>query len=225
MQGLVDMLHFSLDFYDKEKHNEIRKLPCYDFVLEGIEVARSLGEKPDILMTVWDENIRDIEKIYYNITRPNDLILILNPIFSYGEITEKLSTENFPVLRIWSKKQGVYLNEAFLNLAENGGNSPKHPVCFASDAVVVISPENELLLPCYHFAAKKFPIQNNLAKLWNSEEVKKVRKLGGRYDFCEGCNINCYMEPSFSFASSPYFLTSAISTLKYVSEKWNWKIP
>ncbi len=225
LKGLVDMLHFSLDFFDKEKHNEKRGVPCYDFVLESIQIAESLGEKPDILMTVWDENVNEIEKIYYNITRPNNLILILNPIFSYGDVEEKLSNKHFPLLRLWSKKPGVYLNTAFMDLAEAGGNSSKNPVCFATDAVVVISPENELLLPCYHLAREKFPIKNNLENLWHSDEVRRIRRQGGRYDFCEGCTINCYMEPSFAFGIHKYFLASSISTLKYVLEKWHWKLP
>ena len=220
IKGLVDMLHFSLDFYDKNKHNSIRKAPCYEFVLKSIKIAKELGEKPDILMTIWDENIHDIEKIYYEIALPNNLILILNPIFHYGNIKEKLSPKNFDLLRNWANKKNIYLNTAFLELNENGGNNINSPACSAGNAVVVISPFNELILPCYHFGAYKFPIQNNLYSLWHSPKIVKLRQKAGKYDFCNGCTINCYMEPSFAYSLNKYFLVSSISTLKYINEKW-----
>ncbi len=215
------MLHFSLDFYDQEKHDTVRKAPCYDFVIKSIEIAKQLGEKPDILMTVWDDNIPEIEKIYYNIAIPNDLILILNPIFSYGEISEKLSEENIPLLLQWQNQKNIYLNSAFLELYLNGGNDINNPVCSAGDAVVVISPKNELIVPCYHYGKFRFPINNNLYNLWHSPEVKILRRQAGRFEFCKSCNINCYMEPSFAYSLNKYFLISAVSTLKYINEKWD----
>ena len=34
IKGLVDMLHFSLDFFDAEKHNQSRGVDCYNHVME-----------------------------------------------------------------------------------------------------------------------------------------------------------------------------------------------
>ena len=50
----------------------------------------------------------------------------------------------------------------------SGGNDPKDPVCRAVSSTVVISPENKLLLPCYHFKKDEdaVPIENNLYDIY-----------------------------------------------------------
>ncbi len=84
----------------------------------------------------------------------------------------------------------------------------------------MISPENELLLPCYHLTVKNYPIRNNLYNLWKSSEVQEMIKLEGRLAKCQGCTINCYMQPSFSVEINPYFWKAIASTIKYTIEKW-----
>ncbi len=51
LAGKVDMLHFSLDFPDAERHNASRGVDCYGHVMESIRVSAELGERPDILYT------------------------------------------------------------------------------------------------------------------------------------------------------------------------------
>lgn len=222
LKGNIDMLHFSLDYADGLKHNQKRGVNCFDFVLKSIQVAKELNEKPDILFTVMDENINELENLYHNIVLPNDLILIVNPIFSYNGVKELLSFHHFSYLRKFAKQKNVFLNEAFLKLREAGGNKPEKNVCLAGDAVVVIAPDNSLLLPCYHASISSFPIKNNLYELWTSLEVRKARALQGKIPACNGCTINCYMQPSFSYQLSKYFWQSLPSTLKYAREKWGY---
>ncbi|MDX5444341.1 MAG: radical SAM protein, partial [Hymenobacteraceae bacterium] len=88
---------------------------------------------------------------------------------------------------------------------------------------LVISPENELTLPCYHLGLKKFPINNNLFELYQSPEVKQQIAREGRLPQCEGCTINCYMQPSFAVELSKYFFKALPSTLKYNLYKGTWK--
>src|SRR6478609_7436806 len=64
LKGKIDMLHFSLDSPDKEEHDRMRGVACYDFVMESIKVAKQLGERPDILFTVFEENIHLIPRMY-----------------------------------------------------------------------------------------------------------------------------------------------------------------
>jgi MoaA/NifB/PqqE/SkfB family radical SAM enzyme len=223
LQGKVDMLHFSLDAATAERHNAIRgQVPCFEFFERSLEVALSLGEKPDILFTVTAENWQDIEDIYKRYIESMGLLLILNPVFAYREVGEALPEEVLSVLAQWAKKPGVYVNEAFLTLRRQGGNNVYAPVCRASSAVVVISPANELLLPCYHAAEAgyAFPIENNLYELYQSDPAKHLRKLEGRFSFCQDCVINCYFEPSFSWEVSRYFWLSLPSTWRYIRQKW-----
>lgn len=224
LQGKIDMLHFSLDSADKETHDHSRNVACYDFVMQSIEIAKSLDERPDILFTVMEENVHELAQIY-NLCQKNELLLILNPIFEYNEVETgtKLSDETLNVISKWGKKKGVYLNEAFVMLRKDGGNHTESPICKAASSTVVISPKNELVLPCYHLGLESFPIDNNLYELYQSDNVQKLVALEGKYSECEGCTINCYMQPSFAVEINKYWWKSLPSTLKYNKNKGTWK--
>lgn len=225
LQGLVDMLHFSLDSYDKDQHDQGRGVACYDFVMESIEMAKSLGERPDILFTAMNSNVDQLSSIYENIIMPNGLVLIINPIFGYNDIYDEggLTLENLDYISRFGKKKQVYLNEAFIKLRKDGGNKINDSVCKAASSTIVISPHNKLVLPCYHLGLKQFPIENNLEQLYSSEEVQKLVALEGRLPACEGCTINCYMQPSFSVEVNKYFWHALPSTFKYNYLKGTWK--
>lgn len=225
LKDKIDMLHFSLDSADKAKHDESRGVACYDFLIKSIEIAKSLGEKPDILLTVFEKNVHEIQEVYEKISLPNDLVLILNPIFDYAQIAKNdvLSNETLNTLKKWAKKKKVYLNEAFLTLREDGGNHIDNPVCKAASATLVISPSNELIVPCYHLGEKKFPIEKKIEEVYYSKEVQKYVQLEGKLPECEGCVINCYMQPSFAVEINKYFWKALPSTLKYNFMKGTWK--
>ncbi|MBJ6119534.1 radical SAM protein [Pontibacter sp. BT310] len=225
LKGKVDMLHFSLDSADKEKHDLGRGVACYDFVMESVKVAKELGERPDILFTVFKHNLHELEEVYRTITQPNKLVLILNPAFEYNgvETGERLTEEELEYLSAFGKRKGVYLNDGFIQLRRDGGNHISDPVCKAATTTIVISPENELVLPCYHLGAKTYPINGNLHQLYYSPEVEKLKQLEGRLPACEGCTINCYMQPSFAVNLNKYFWKALPSTLKYNYSKGTWK--
>lgn len=223
LRGLIDMLHFSLDSPNRDEHDASRGVKCFDKVMESIQISRSLGERPDILFTVFEHNISQIEVLYQQICQPNDLVLILNPVFEYNAVGQNLSKEALLSLKHWSKKPNVYLNEAFIQLRLDGGNHTDRPICKAASSTIVISPENKLVLPCYHLGLKEFSIENNLYELYRSEEVQKLVALEGRLPGCEGCTINCYMQPSFAVELNKYWWKALPSTLKYNRLKGTWK--
>ncbi|GHA74154.1 radical SAM protein [Pontibacter akesuensis] len=225
LKGKVDMLHFSLDSPDREEHDTGRGVACYDFVMESIKVARALGERPDILFTVFRHNLHQLEELYQNIILPNKLLLILNPAFAYNEVEtgEQLTEEELTFLSNFGKRKYVYLNDGFVELRRDGGNHIDKPVCKAASTTLVISPENELVLPCYHLGTKSFPIQGKLYELYQSTEVEALKRLEGRLPACEGCTINCYMQPSFAVELNKYFWKALPSTLKYNYLKGTWK--
>lgn len=223
LRGLVDMLHFSLDSPDRDEHDTSRGVKCFDRVMESIKVAASLGERPDILFTVFESNIHQIERVWQEICKPHGLVLILNPVFEYNNVGSQLSPEALKQLRQWGKKSNVYLNDAFIQLRLDGGNHIDSPVCLAGSTTIVISPENKLVLPCYHLGLKEFPIDNQLYSLYLSEEVQKLAALEGRLPACEGCAINCYMQPSFAVTINKYWWKALPSTLKYNRIKGTWK--
>lgn len=226
LRGLVDMLHFSLDSPNKAEHDASRKVACFDFVMKSIEIAKNLGERPDILFTVFENNTHQIAQVYEQISLQNNLILILNPVFAYNDVNIRngLSTKTLENLHTWAKKKNVYLNEAFLQLRKDGGNKTDKPVCRAGSSTVVISPENKLVLPCYHLGIEEIKIENNLYELYYSDKVQQLIKQEGRYPQCEGCVINCYMQPSFTVEMNKYWFAALPSTLKYSLEKKLWKV-
>ncbi len=223
LKGLIDMLHFSLDSSDPEKHNASRGVQLFDHFESSIEIAKQLGERPDILFTVFSDNIDEIESVYQKYCLPNNLMLILNPVFEYNDVGSELSADDLAKLEKWSSKRLVYLNKAFLELRKKGGNQIEQPVCRAADTTIVISPENKLMMPCYHLGLESLDIDNQLYELRQSKKVKEMAKMQGRHEACKGCTVNCYMQPSFATELSKYWLLSLPSTLKYNLAKGTWK--
>ncbi len=225
LKGLVDMLHFSLDSPDKAEHDALRGVACFDFVLESIQISKTLGERPDIIFTVFDHNIHLIKRMYEEICLPNNLLLILNPSFEYNnvEVGTGLKEIDLNILAQWAKKKNIYINEAFIQLRLDGGNHTDNPICKAASSTLVISPENKLVLPCYHLGTDSFDINNNLFDLYHSKEVKAIIAQEGKLEACEGCAINCYMQPSFAVEINKYWFKALPSTLKYSLAKGTWK--
>lgn len=225
LKGKIDMLHFSLDSSEKEIHDKSRGVACFDFVMESIQIAKSLGERPDIIFTVFDHNIAEITSIYENICLPNNLVLILNPVFEYNGLAtdNQLSDFQLNALKVWARKPNVYLNEAFIELRKDGGNHIDKPICKAASTTIVISPENKLILPCYHLGIEEFEINHQLYELYNSPQIKNLIMQEGKYKKCEGCTINCYMQPSFAVEINKYFFKALPSTIKYNRMKGTWK--
>jgi len=225
LQGKVDMLHFSLDSSDPEQHNRSRGVDCFSHVMQSIDLALTLGEKPDILFTVFENNVDQIPEVYQNIVMPNNLVLILNPVFQYAQVEtgKVLSSSVLNKISSWGNKKNIYLNQGFIQLRKDGGNHTQNPICKAGSTTIVISPENKLVVPCYHLGVKEFPINNDLLNLYRSAEVQEVIALEGKLPACEGCTINCYMQPSFAVEINKYWWKALPSTLKYNRLKGTWK--
>ena len=225
LKGLVDMLHFSLDSPLEEEHNQSRGVSCFSHVQDSIQIAKSLGEKPDILFTVFEHNLHHLETMWKEYAVEKNLVLILNPAFEYNQVEtgKNLSANQLEELRKWGKKKNVFLNEAFIQLRLDGGNQINNPVCKALTTTVVISPEDELVLPCYHLGIDSLPINGKLLELYHSEKVESMKKLEGRLPGCQGCTVNCYMQPSFTSNLNRYWFLSAPSALKYNWIKGTWK--
>ena len=225
LRGLVDMLHFSLDSPIAEEHDQSRGVKCFDRVMESIRIARQLGERPDIIFTVFEHNTHQIKQLYEEVCLPNNLVLILNPVFEYNNVEagERFSEQALQTMTWWGKQKNVYLNDAFIQLRRDGGNHVDDPICLAGSTTLVISPENKLVLPCYHLGLKDLSIDGKLYDLYRSDEVQKLVALEGRLPGCEGCAINCYMQPSFAVELNKYWWKALPSTLKYNRIKGTWK--
>lgn len=218
LAGNVNLLHFSLDSPDQIEHNNIRGVDCYNSVFKSIEIAKSLGEFPDILFTVTNETYRKLPQMHA-IAQKYDLVLLVNPVFSYfGNPGLSREAINY-VDKYCDGKLDVYLNKGFMKLRRDGGNDISNPSCKAVSRVIVISPDNEIILPCYHFANDKIKIDQSIQEIRNSDKIKYFMEMEGRFDFCKGCTVNCYFEPSFAFPTNLYAISSLTSKFKYSYNK------
>ncbi len=218
LRGLVHFLHFSLDGMAPEIHNELRGTPTFDRVMESIKVAKELHERPDLLFTVTEQNYLQLNELW-KFCKSNQLMLIINPVFSYGRI-KKFPTSLLACLEQFQNKPFIYINRALHYFRKSGGNKIDTPRCKAVSSTVTISPDNQVLVPCFHQKLKGISIDPDLIAVLNSPEYQNYRKAEGRFSFCDGCSINCYFDPSFTHRMDIYFLLSIISKAKYILDKY-----
>ena len=218
IRGLVDLLHFSLDSLDEEKNDRIRSKGSYQKVMESLEIARRYHENPDLLFTATDQNYQEIDRLCQFAQRQKR-ILIVNPVFSYSG-QKKISHLALDYLDRFKSKPYIYINRAFHRFIRSGGNHRKSPRCYSASSSIVISPQKELLLPCFHHQEAAIPIDRDLEQILASEKVEYFKQQQGRFGFCEGCTINCYFDPSFLYRIDEYFWLSLISKLKYGIDKY-----
>jgi MoaA/NifB/PqqE/SkfB family radical SAM enzyme len=209
LAGLVDSMSFSLDSADRDRHNASRGLKCYDKVMESLELARRMKQFVNINFSVGNDNLDEIPGML-RLARDLKVVVYVMPIFSYFG-NDALRKEFVGTLRSLFGKPYVSLNLAALKFVEKGGNDPARPKCRAISANVAVSQDGKFLLPCYHAAVEKVPIAEDVAAQWKSPEMEEHRRKAGRYDFCKGCTIWCYISPSFFYTLDKYFLLQAYS--------------
>lgn len=217
LKGKVDFLLFSIDG-DKEFHNQNRGVKLYNSVIKSIEIAKSINENPDLIFTVTNKSIQYLPKMI-KLAQNNNIILQINPVFSYFG-NSSLTKQNAKILKKAFKKQNVYLNLAQIKLILNGGNNINNPRCKGVTSNLVISQNNEIILPCYHHQTSKIKINDNLIKAFNSKTKKKIERNQGTFKFCKNCTINCYFDPSFEYKLDKYTFYSLFSRSKYFIEKY-----
>jgi MoaA/NifB/PqqE/SkfB family radical SAM enzyme len=196
--GKVDALLFSIDSTDGDEHDRIRATKSFDLALDALSVARKLRQPLYISHVVTNESYDNVDEMI-RFAKDQGAILYLNPCFSFFG-NEGLAKEKANGLVKYFGKAGVIVDRAQLALIADGGNHTNDPVCRAVSSTVVISPENELWLPCYHFKHEALKIENNLYDLYkHSEVVAQARASEGRESFCEGCTVYCYMRNSLAW--------------------------
>jgi len=218
LKGKVDLLHFSIDSLDEAAHDRLRGKALHQSVMESIAIARRLGEKPDLLYTVTEANIHALKPLS-EFAAQQRLMLIVNPVFHYSD-QQQLSRADIDYLEKFKTKPYVYLNQALQQLIKFGGNDRRRPRCRAVSSGIVISPDNKLLLPCFHHAVQRIALNKDLIDIIKSETYRNMKLQQGRFSFCQNCTINCYFDPSFLYRFDRYFFFSLLSKAKYGFDKY-----
>ncbi len=214
--GHVDILQFSLDGAEKERHDSVTGVPSFDRVIESIEIARDLGERPTFIHTVTDDNILYVPDVIELAGKMN-VLLFLNPGFSYFG-NKGLSGENTILLGKMAHGKMVTIDRGYLKFIIDGGNKRSDPRCLAVTSTIVISPDDKLILPCFHSKTREIPIRGNLTALMNDPSVKFEKNIEGCHPFCEGCTVYCYMRASLFRRLDSYLLPSIYSAAHYLFE-------
>ena len=222
LRGLVDDLKFSLSTTDSEFYNKERGIDGYQKAIEGIKLACSLGEKPSIVTTATPESIDQIEEVI-KFAQELGVVVLLGPVFDFCG-NELLHEQGIKKLKRLSAMDNVCVNWAFVDFYLAGGNQTNKPRCRAISSTIVVSPDDHLLLPCYHMHDEQIPIKHengrsNLDELWYSNHVQTKRKEEGAWKFCQGCTIWCYFETSFLWPPDRYFFLNLKSKLRWGKEK------
>lgn len=222
LKGLIDDLKFSLSTIDPEAYSKERGINGFAKVIESIKIAKSLGEQPSIIATATPDSIEQMEDVI-GLAQELGVVVLLGPVFDYCD-NELLRKESVEEIKRLSKYDNVCVNWAFAEFYVDGGNQIDAPRCRAISSTVVVSPDDHLLLPCYHMHDERLKIKHedgrsNLDEIWRSAHVQKRRKEEGSWDFCQGCTIWCYFETSFLWPPDKYFLLNILSKIRWSKEK------
>jgi MoaA/NifB/PqqE/SkfB family radical SAM enzyme len=223
LKGLVDDLKFSLSTTDAEEYRKERGINGYDKVISSIKLAKSLGEQPSIIATATPDSIGQMESVI-KLAQELDVVVLLGPVFDYCD-NDVLKEDGIKEIKRLSKFDNVCVNWAFLEFFLDGGNQISKPRCRAITSTIVISPDDHLLLPCYHMHDERLKIKHEsgrsyLDELWYSMHVQEKRKKEGAWGFCQGCTIWCYFETSFLWPPDKYFFLNLKSKLRWGSERF-----
>jgi MoaA/NifB/PqqE/SkfB family radical SAM enzyme len=222
LHGLIDDLKFSLSTTDPAEYKKERGIDGYQKVIESLRIARKMGEVAGIIATATPTSIWHMERVI-KVAQEENAIVLLGPVFDYCG-NDLLQEDGIRELYRLSKMPNVSVNWAFLQFYLDGGNQITKPRCRAISSTVVVSPDDHLLLPCYHMHDEQLKIQHvngrsNLDEMWRSHHVQEKRKAEGSWSYCQGCTIWCYFEPSFLWPPDKYFFLNMKSKLRWGEEK------
>lgn len=222
LKGLVDDLKFSLSTIDPEAYKAERGINGFARVIESIKIAKSLGEQPSLIATATPDSIWHMENLI-GLAQELGVTVLLGPVFDFCE-NDLLQEDGVKELHRLSQYDNVCVNWAFTQFFLDGGNQISKPRCRAISSTIVISPDDHLLLPCYHMHDERLKIthengRSNLDELWHSTHVQEKRKMEGAWSYCQGCTIWCYFESSFLWPPDKYFFLNAKSKARWAQEK------
>ncbi|MDP2974013.1 MAG: radical SAM protein [Candidatus Diapherotrites archaeon] len=167
---------------------------------KALKAAKRVKQKVFLLFVVTDKNIGSLPDVC-SFALQNRVPVRLAPCSSYFG-NKGLGKKNIKAIYDALEKPFVHADLSELEVVKAGGNSVKKPICRAVSNAVTISPDNRLLLPCYHHAKEKIEIKKDLFDIYNSPKVEQFKKKEGLFDFCDGCTIYCYLRTGFH--SNPF---------------------
>ena len=210
--GLPSILRFSIDGRENF-HNKNRGPGFYDHIVSGLEMAKSLrkGKATQLIFTVVPGSGGNIDfdtlESVLTLARRNNVLINVNPLFN-----SMLSDEERSCLIWFAKQADVQVSRGRLRFMARGGNNVNNPSCRAVESVITITADNYLVLPCYHHSIERISLTHGIKSALDSPLRTKMSKNQGRFDFCQGCSIWCYIIPSW-VVLAPFRLVAWLHSL------------
>jgi len=214
----VSQLSFSLDTLDPKEYKRIRGIDNFDRLMESIGIAKRLEQKICLICTVSNETIKNLPSIV-DFCKRNKIVVYIHPVFQYFK-DNRLQDEYVKEIKKYFWHPYVRVDLSDLKYYLNGGNHIQQPRCKSGTSVIAISPDNRVFVPCFHKVIKKVKIEKDLYSFYHSESWKKLFSQVGRYDFCEGCTVPCYLGASPLDKIDQYFFQEILTTMKFLIERF-----
>src|SRR5579863_3821988 len=111
LQGLVDIMNFSLVGPTADIHNPIRRDTSFESVLKSMRIARELGEPYQLIFVLTNSNVDQLEPMI-ELARKHQALLKVQPEFDlFGNGNVDLTHVNYA-------KELARANNVYVNLAE-----------------------------------------------------------------------------------------------------------
>ena len=221
IKNLVSQIGFSLDTLDPDKYKKIRGIDNFDNLMKSIDIAKGFKENIVIICTVTDNTIDNVPELV-EFCKNKKITIFLHPVFKYFD-ENTLSKKNVKKIKKFFWHPYVRIDLSDLKYYVNGGNNIKNTRCKAGKTVFAITPDNCLFVPCFHKVIKKIEIKGSLFDLYNSNNWKNLYAGAGKYEFCQGCNLPCYLGASPLDKIDRYFFQEILSYSKVVVERYRKK--
>jgi MoaA/NifB/PqqE/SkfB family radical SAM enzyme len=181
LEGMIDRLHFSLDYPIAEEHDRSRGVECFHLVIKSIKLAQEHGAKPIINFTLTRDNVRFLPEMV-ELAEKLKVLVYFNPVYDfYG--TQGFEDATLSHIRYYFRTRNVLLNLAVLEFMKNSGNKVILPRCKARETTLTLMPDGSRVSPCFFNPGGK----------------------QGREYICSSCTRWPYMLPSFSKGFDKYF--------------------
>ena len=129
-----------------------------------------------------------------SLARNYGVMVNVNPVFGVNQF----SPEELEILLWFARQADVQMSRGKLRFLLRGGNNVEHPTCRAMLATITIAPDGRIVLPCFHQRTESLDLRKGLESALLSPVRTRLLKLDGRFSFCQGCTIWCYIVPSMA---------------------------
>jgi len=197
-------ISISLNGYDRESHdNFVLYKGSFDVVLSNIKKLSELGVSYQIITSIYEDNVNDLEKVIELCSKYKPSIIKINPIRSIGRGSELNETKavDFSTLRELANQTDKYAEKYGVKVFFHGPpvvRSFSALKCYSANScnylnMLSILPDKSIALCGYGGVNKDiiwdtYNLNYDLEYFWlNSKELETLRKMNEINGVCKEC--------------------------------------